>query len=313
MPARGPDRRQRARGRRGPRRVRPSDGRRPAPARPRRAGRLRARPDPLRARGRGRLPDARRARAARRLRGTARDRRRTRGLRRPMSGLRIAAALAAVVIMIPVGLLLAASAARTLHGLPRPAVSATPTASAPPPARERPRHDRHAPRDRRPRTAAATPSAPAAPARAHSELLDPATARLLVIVTLELSAATALLAVGAGGLAARRLRRRRTRRYELYELRLSTHDQAKPQDLEDMVETIANLIRAYPVERARDGQPHVGVELRCLPAAGPDPDDAEAEWSLNVRCEPRIVDALDAVINAAYPDVRLRREALHAP
>ena len=150
------------------------------------------------------------------------------------------------------------------------------------------------------------------PAPRPSELLDPGSARLLLLVALELAVTALLIGLAAGGLGVRRARRRRSRRYELYELRLSTHDQAKPQDLEDMVEAIANLVRAYPVERARDGQPHVDVELRCLPACGPDPSGGEAQWSLNVRCEPAVVDALDAAINAAYPDVRLGRSPTRA-
>ena len=31
------------------------------------------------------------------------------------------------------------------------------------------------------------------------------------------------------------------------------------------------------------------------------------EWSINIRCEPRSVSALDGAISAAYPDVRLGR------
>ena len=31
------------------------------------------------------------------------------------------------------------------------------------------------------------------------------------------------------------------------------------------------------------------------------------EWSINVRCEPQAVAALDGAISAAYPDVRLGR------
>ena len=61
----------------------------------------------------------------------------------------------------------------------------------------------------------------------------------------------------------RRLRRRSRREYELYELHLSTHDQAKPQDLEDMVESIANIVRALPADRVRHGQPYVALELIC--------------------------------------------------
>src|SRR5262249_17734056 len=85
---------------------------------------------------------------------------------------------------------------------------------------------------------------------------------------------------------------------------LSTHDQAKPQDLEDMVEAIANIVRAWPADRLRHGQPYVALELICgtRPVNG---GSLEMEWSINLRCEPRIVGALDGAISAAYPDVRL--------
>ena len=105
-------------------------------------------------------------------------------------------------------------------------------------------------------------------------------------------------------LALRRARGRVRRRYELYELHLSMHDQAKGQDLEDMIEAIANIVRARPVERIRDGQPYVAIELIC--GAKPDPGGPlEMEWSINVRCEPATATALDAAISAAYPDTRL--------
>ena len=51
--------------------------------------------------------------------------------------------------------------------------------------------------------------------------------------------------------------------YALYQLHLSTHDQAKGQDLEDMVEQIANIVRAWPADRARNGQPYFALELIC--------------------------------------------------
>ena len=78
------------------------------------------------------------------------------------------------------------------------------------------------------------------------------------------------------------MRQRRRRTYALYELHLSTHDEAKPQDLEDMVEAIANVVRAFPGERARNGQPFVALELLC--GAGQD----AMEWSISVRCEPAL-------------------------
>jgi hypothetical protein len=124
-----------------------------------------------------------------------------------------------------------------------------------------------------------------------------------------------LLAVGLVGfaaLAARHLYLRRHRRYELYELHLSTHDHAKPQDLEDMVEAIANIVRAWPSDRTWQGQPSLAFELICdrrSTAAGA----AEMKWSVNVRCEASKVAALDGAISAAYPDVRLGRAHGESP
>ena len=67
-----------------------------------------------------------------------------------------------------------------------------------------------------------------------------------------------------------------------------------------MIEAIANIVRVFPAERARSGQPFVALEL--LHGAGP---SGALEWSIGVRCEPRSAVALDAAISAAYPDVRL--------
>ena len=119
----------------------------------------------------------------------------------------------------------------------------------------------------------------------------------------------AVLAIGATALllTLRRTRRRRARTYALYELHLSTHDQAKGQDLEDMIEQVANIVRVWPVDRLRNGQPYVALELICgvAPANG---GRLEMEWSINIRCEPKSVSALDGAISAAYPDVRLGRK-----
>jgi len=128
----------------------------------------------------------------------------------------------------------------------------------------------------------------------------------LEAVALSLCGSVALIIGIAGLLALRRTRRRRTRTYELYELHLSTHDQAKGQDLEDMVEAIANSVRAWPTDRARNGQPYVALELICS-AGNTSGSGREMEWSINMRCEPRAVTALDGAISAAYPDVRLGR------
>ena len=128
----------------------------------------------------------------------------------------------------------------------------------------------------------------------------------VLIAALEIAAGLLLLGLLVFVFVLRRVRRRSRREYALYELHLSTHDQAKGQDLEDMVESIANIVRAWPADRLRHGQPYVALELICggAPRAG---DAKELEWSINVRCEPQAVAALDGAISAAYPDVRLGR------
>ena len=67
---------------------------------------------------------------------------------------------------------------------------------------------------------------------------------LLLIAGLEAGAGALLLGVLLGVLTVRRVRMRTRRRYALYELHLSPHDEAKPQDLEDMVEAISTAISA---------------------------------------------------------------------
>jgi hypothetical protein len=133
-------------------------------------------------------------------------------------------------------------------------------------------------------------------------------AELKVVLVAALEIATGLVGLGllSATLVLRRARRRSRREYGLYELHLSTHDQAKRQDLEDMVESIANIVRAWPADRVRRGQPYLALELVCGEAARTG-GGQELEWSINVRCEPRTVAALDGAISAAYPDVRLGR------
>ena len=129
---------------------------------------------------------------------------------------------------------------------------------------------------------------------------------LLERAGVECAAGVLLIGVLAMLLVGRRVRRRSRRVYALYELHLSTHDQAKGQDLEDMVESIANIVRAWPADRVRHGQPYIALELICgtAPNAG---GRLEMEWSINIRGEPESVSALDGAISAAYPDVRLGR------
>jgi hypothetical protein len=104
----------------------------------------------------------------------------------------------------------------------------------------------------------------------------------------------------AGVLVRRRLARRQLRDYRLYEIHLSMHDQAKPQDLEALAEGIANTIREFPGDRARNGQPFIAVELHF----GPGPA-GDLEWTLAVRCESEMAPAIDGLLSAVYPDVRL--------
>ena len=86
--------------------------------------------------------------------------------------------------------------------------------------------------------------------------------KVVLVAALEIAAGVALTAAGrAAGAAARASPLAAP--YELYELHLSTHDQAKPQDLEDMVESIANIVRAWPADRVRHGQPYLALELIC--------------------------------------------------
>ena len=129
----------------------------------------------------------------------------------------------------------------------------------------------------------------------------------LLITGLEIAGGMLLVGLLLAGLTGRRVRMRKRREYGLYELHLSPHDEAKPQDLEDMVESIANIVRAWPGERLRDGQPYVAFELICG-ASG-----SGLEWSINVRCQPKIASGLDAAISAAYPDVRLGRKHAERP
>ena len=73
-----------------------------------------------------------------------------------------------------------------------------------------------------------------------------------------------------------------------------------------MVESIANIVRAWPADRApqRPAVPRARADLR---RRGRQRRPLEMEWSINIRCEPRSASALDGAISAAYPDVRLGR------
>jgi hypothetical protein len=101
----------------------------------------------------------------------------------------------------------------------------------------------------------------------------------------------------------RRLANRLTREYGLYEVKLSMHDEAREQDLADMVEALANAVREFPEQRGRDGQPFIALEAHY----GPGPA-GEMEWVLCVRCEKALVATIDGIISGAYPDIRVGYE-----
>ena len=207
----------------------------------------------------------------------------------------IAGGLAAASVLVP-------RAVRGLHALTVPTLTAarpSATGTRGSPTHPAGHHSQHT------GTPAARQAAPRAHRTAAAVHRRENSFALLARVGQLIIAGLALLVVGSLLLAVRRARRRRTRTYALYQLHLSTHDQAKGQDLEDMVEQIANIIRAWPADRARNGQPYLALELICgseEAAAG-----RETEWSINIRCEPSSVTTLDGAISAAYPDVRLGR------
>jgi hypothetical protein len=108
--------------------------------------------------------------------------------------------------------------------------------------------------------------------------------------------------------ARRRLGNRLAREYGLYEIKLSMHDQAKDQDLADMVEALANAVREFPEQRGRDGQPFIAIEAHY----GPGPT-GEMEWVLCLRCEKALAATIDGIISSAYQDVRVGYDFLGPP
>jgi len=105
----------------------------------------------------------------------------------------------------------------------------------------------------------------------------------------------------------RRLRNRLVRRYERYEIKLSMHDDAKPGDLEDMVEALGAAVRKRYNDRVRDGQPFVALELWQRPSP------VGMQWTLCLVCEAHIARTLEGIIAGTYPDVRVGREFDEAP
>jgi hypothetical protein len=129
---------------------------------------------------------------------------------------------------------------------------------------------------------------------------------LILAVSLLLSAAsfTGWVIV----LARRRLAMRLSREYGLYEVKLSLHDQARPQDVADMVEALLNAVREFPEQRSRDGQPFIAFEAHF--GMGP---AGEMEWVLCVRCERALVETVDGILSSAYPNVRVGFDFIGPP
>src|SRR4051812_49967710 len=209
-----------------------------------------------------------------------------------------------VALLVLVGAALATSAlfaTRLQHAL---TIAPDPTVSASPQPVKRPAN-RH-------RTVRPTSMSPTPASRPHARRseLGPRVLSLSLplLIALEAAGGTLGLATAALALGVRRARARRHRVYARYVLHLSPHDEAKPQDVEDLMEAIAHLVRAFPADRARHGQPYLAFELDH----GPGPA-GEPEWALAVRCPPRLVVALDGALSAAYPDARLGRIAGEPP
>jgi hypothetical protein len=213
-----------------------------------------------------------------------------------MSGIRIILLLGCMAVAAAASVHFAARLRDTLDlpQAPTTTPSGTPHRSDTPPRKHR-RTDRSHRTQRQPPRRSAGPDG-----GDRTIALGLTGAELAVLVAIEIGVGVVSLTVLGVGLVVRRVRLRTRRDYRLYELHLSTHDEAKTQDLEDMIEAIANVVRAFPADRARYGQPYVAIELIYGANASGD-----MEWWIGVRCQPSVAGALDGAISAAYHDVRL--------
>jgi hypothetical protein len=80
------------------------------------------------------------------------------------------------------------------------------------------------------------------------------------------------------------------------------HDDAKPGDLEDMVEAIGAAVRKRYNDRVSEGQPFVALELWHRPV------EQGMQWTICLVCESDMSRTLEGIIAGAYPDVRIGRE-----
>jgi hypothetical protein len=126
---------------------------------------------------------------------------------------------------------------------------------------------------------------------------------ILLIIAISAGVGSITLARWAISIVRQRLESRLTREYGLYEVRLSLHDEAREQDVGDMVEALLHAVREFPEDRARDGQPFIAFEAHFAPGVA-----GELEWVLCLRCEQALAETIDGIISSAYPDVRLGYE-----
>lgn len=123
---------------------------------------------------------------------------------------------------------------------------------------------------------------------------------LLWLVLASAATGFALLARWTVKVVRERLENRLTREYGLYELYLTLHDGAREQEQVEMIESLLHAVREFPEQRAQSGQPFLAFEGHYAPGTA-----GEFEWVLCVRCERQLAASIDAIISAAYPDVRL--------
>jgi len=124
--------------------------------------------------------------------------------------------------------------------------------------------------------------------------------RILVSLAVTVGGFLVSFTVATAWSVGRRLRKRKTRKYARYEIHLSMHDEAKPADLNALLEQMCTIVRAYRGGRVRNGQPFFAFEAFY----GPGPD-GQMQWTLCLLCEPRHASPLEGALWAAYPDVRL--------
>ena len=136
----------------------------------------------------------------------------------------------------------------------------------------------------------------AAPHRANASIHT-----LLVGLAITWTGAIAFAVIGLALTVKRRFANRLRRHYERYPLNLTMHDEAKPKDLDDMIEAIANAIRPPLQTRWRDGQPFIAIELIYRETGH------GLEWMLCLLCEREAAPTLEGIIAQAYPDVWLGR------